>query len=106
MAAKLAPLASAKRRLEGQLQGNYPWFEDRGFRSPWRDQPAIKRARVTLATETHSDADTQNYVYLHTGGRKYLLGSPANPLTGTTGPQVFTLDLEAGPLTAMLRRSA
>ena len=63
-------------------------------------------AQVTLITATHSDADTQNYVYLDTGGRKFLLGSPATPLTGSTGPQVFTLDLETGPLTAAERKAA
>jgi hypothetical protein len=95
---KLVALVKAKRRLEGQVQGNYPWFEDKEFRAPWRSQPEIKLARVTLVTATHSDAETQNYVYVHTGGRKYLLGSPANPLTAAAGPQVVNLDLEAGPL--------
>lgn len=96
----LAQLTSEKARLEGQLDGKYPWFVDAEFRSPWRGQAEVKSARVTLVTQTHAGADTSNYVYVRTGGHKYQLSSPTTPLTGTAGPQVFALDLLAGPLTA------
>ncbi|HVK08370.1 MAG TPA: hypothetical protein VM597_06290, partial [Gemmataceae bacterium] len=101
LTAQLRRLASDRARFEGQLDGRVAWFEDREFRSPWREAgPAVQSARVTLVTQTHTEADTQNFVYLRTGGRKYLLGSPTTPVTGTGGPQVFPLDLAAGPLTA------
>lgn len=98
--ASLAPLLAEQARLEGQLQGKYPWFEDPDFRSPWRDKPSVKSAKVTLVTRSHTGADTQNYVYFRTGGRKYLLGSPDVPLSDAAGPQEFSLDLLAGPLAA------
>lgn len=100
MTGALAALAAEKNWLEGQLQGKYPWFAERAFKSPWRDQPLVKSARVTVVTAPHTFADTSNYVYFRTGGRKYLLSSPDNPLTGAAGPQRFVLDLQAGPLTA------
>ena len=100
LTATLAQLTTEKNRLQGQLDGKYPWFVDSEFRSPWRGPAEVKSGRVTLVTQTHAGADTSNYVYLRTGGHKYLLGSPSTPLTGTGGPQIFALDLLAGPLTA------
>jgi hypothetical protein len=100
MGPSIAALLAQKRKLEGQLEGRYPWFEDGAFRAVGRDQVSVKSARVTVVTAPHTFADTQNYVYFQTGGRKYLLSSPDNPLTGTAGPQRFILDLQAGPLTA------
>jgi hypothetical protein len=88
-----------RQRLEGQLQGKYPWYVDTGFRSPWRDAAPVESAKATLVTYAHPGADTRNYVYLQTGGRRYLVGSPEKPLTGQAGPQEFPLDLLAAPLT-------
>ena len=96
----LNPLLTEKRRLEGQTRGIYPWFEEPEFRSPWRTDSSVKSVRVTLMTQTHSGADTENYVYFRTGGHKYLLSSRANPLSGRHGAQRFEVDLIAGPFTA------
>lgn len=98
--ADLAPLTAEKQRLEGQLQGKYAWFVDQGFVSPWRQNALLQSAKLTLVTCSHPGADTQNYVYLQTGGHKYLLGSPTLPLSSSAGAQEFVLDLIAGPLTA------
>lgn len=98
--ARIALLQTEKVRLEGQLQGQYPWYVDQAFRSPWRAGQSVQSARITLVTHDHVAADTRNYVYFRTGGRSYLLGSPDRPLTGHQGPQVFQLDLQAGPLLA------
>ncbi len=96
----LVPLVTEQNRLERQLRGSYPWFEETGFRSPWREGADINGIRITLLTYPHSGADTRNYVYFRTGGHKYLLGSPDNPLAPEHGPQVFSLDLVGAPLTA------
>jgi hypothetical protein len=40
-------------------------------------------AKVTVITDDHAGADTQNYVYLVAGGHKHLLGSPVRTLTPT-----------------------
>jgi len=96
----LVPLLAEQNRLERQLRGAFPWFEESGFRSPWRQGAEIKDIRITLLTYPHAGADTRNYVYFRTGGHKYLLGSPDNPLGPEHGPQTFRLDLQGGPLTA------
>ena len=97
---QLAPLKARKRWLEGQVRGEYPWFEEPDFDSPWREDAAVGTLSVTLVTDTHPGADTGNYVYFRTGGHKYLLGSPSEPLSGQAGAQEFAIDLLAGPLTA------
>ena len=96
---QLLPLLAEKQRLQGQLEGKYPWFEETGFISPWRSDSRITLARVALITAGHSGAGTQNYVFFRTGGRKFLLGSPETPLGSQAGPQLFDLDLTAGPMT-------
>lgn len=85
---------------EGQVQGRYPWFEESGFRSPWRQEASVKSVRVTLTTYTHTGAGTENVVYFRSGGKKYALSSPLAPLNASYGPQTFELDLLAGPLAA------
>ena len=97
---RLVPLSAEQNRLERQLRGSFPWFEESGFRSPWREGAAINEVRITLLTFPHTGADSQNYVYFRTGGHKYLLGSPDSPLAPEHGPQAFRLDLLGGPLTA------
>lgn len=97
---RLVPLLAEQNRLERQLRGSYPWFQEPGFCSPWREGADINDIRITLLTYPHSGADTRNYVYFRTGGHKYLLGSPDNPLAPEHGPQVFRLDLVGAPLTA------
>lgn len=96
---KLKALRAERDRWNRQLDGKFPWFIDPAFKSPWRGKNVIRSARITLTTDQHSGADTHNYVYFRTGGHKYLLGSPGVPLAGGTGPQVFTLLLDSGPLT-------
>jgi hypothetical protein len=98
--AALMPLQAETFWLDGQIQGKYPWFVDKSFNSPWREQPSVHSAKVMLLTQDRPAADTRNFVYFRTGGRKYLLGSPSMPLTAAQGPQEFVLDLFAGPLTA------
>lgn len=94
----LTPLLRERAWLEGQLEGRYPWFEDKTFKSPWRTELPLRTAKVTIQTQTHPGADTQNYLYFCAGGHKYLLGSPARP-PRIAGLQVFRLDLFAAPLT-------
>jgi hypothetical protein len=96
--ASLPALAAERAWLQGQLEGKYPFFEDKGYKAPGAGKPAVRSARATLVTYNHTGADTQNYVFLRAGGRKYLLGSPATPLSAAGGPQEFPLDLLAGPL--------
>ena len=98
--AELAPLETERRRLEGRVEGRYPWFEEPGFRSPWREDTSVGSAMVTLVTHTHPGADTKNYVFFRTGGHKYFLNTETEPLSGASGSQEFELDLLAGPLTA------
>ncbi len=95
----LVPLAKERNRLERQLEGSYPWYEESAFESPWRTGEAVQEVRVTLVTAAHAGADTRNYVYYRTGGHKYLLSSPINPLTPESGLRVLRLDLVGGPLT-------
>ena len=97
---QLDQLRRDKTWAEGQIQGRYPWFEEPGFRSPWRQEASVKSVRVTLTTYTHTGAGTENVVYFRTGGKKYALSSPLEPLNASFGPQVFELDLLAGPLAA------
>ena len=97
---QLAPLTAEMLWLEGQLQGHYPWFVEAAFRSPWREDSSLGSVRVTLITNTHAGARTQNYVYFRTGGHKYLLGSPGEPMSGALGAQQFDVDLQACPLAA------
>ena len=99
--AKSKVVATNISRLESQLLGTAPWFL-----APHLDLPApspdkmIRSARVTVTTFSHEAADSLNYVYLTAGGPKYLIGSPARPLTSTAGRQRIDLDLDAGPLAA------
>lgn len=98
----LDSLLKRKRLLEGRLRGEYPWFGDADFqpvRKYGEKTPLIQSATVTLETCTHAGADTRNYVYFFAGRHKYLLNSVVIPLTGEEGPQQFTLDLTAAPLT-------
>lgn len=97
---QLAPLLARKRWLEGQVRGEYPWFEEPDFDSPWRGESDVSSVGVILVTDTHPGADTGNYVYFRSGGHKYLLSSPGEPLSGQLGAQEFAIDLLAGPLTA------
>lgn len=100
---ELRPLMLENARLEAQLQGAAPWFEDSEFHSPCRDNsasPAAKAMKVVLITANHPAAGTKNYVYFKTGGHKYLLGSPEKPLSPARGPQIFSVNLAAGPLAA------
>jgi len=97
---QLVPLVEQKVRLENQLPGESPWFEDSAFTSPWRDKSVVQTARVTLITRSHTAADTRNYIYFVAGAHKYLLATPGAPLSFARGPQVFVLDLLRGPLSA------
>jgi len=97
---ELAPLLSQKQRLEGQVQGTYPWFQEPNFRSPWREESSVESVKVTVVTQVHAGAATGNYVYYRTGGHKYVLNGGAEPLSGDLGSQQFEIDLLAGPLTA------
>ncbi len=96
----LVPQLQEQSRIERQLAGSYPWYLARDFQSPWRNGHDVQSMSVTLITAAHAGADTRNYVYYQTGGRKYLLTSPRNPLTSDLGPQVFSIDLIGGPATA------
>jgi hypothetical protein len=87
-----------KARLETRMQGKAPWFIAANPELP--TAPAGKpfqSARVTAFTRAHEGADTRNYVYVTFGAAKYLLGSPAKPLTPAE-PQRFDLDLANTPL--------
>ena len=97
---KLQPLAEQLKRLEGQVAGRYPWFQEAKFQPDWLAKASAKSVKVTLLTAAHAGADTKNYVYFRTGGKKYLLASPESPLAASFGPQTFELDLLAGPLSA------
>jgi len=97
--AKLSPLNREKTWLEGQLAGKYPWYQDTQFKAAADGKPPVGSAKVTLLTFPDKSADTANYVYARIGGRKYFISSPDQPLTGQEGPQIFDLDLLAGPLT-------
>jgi hypothetical protein len=96
---QLKALDSDRSRLQRQVNGKYPWYIDTSFVSPYRNEELFQSANVTLVTDVHPAADTQNFVYLDTGARKYLLGSPEVPLAGGSGPQTFTLYLDSGLLT-------
>jgi hypothetical protein len=96
----IVPQLQEQSRIERQLAGSYPWYLARDFQSPWRNGHNVESMSVTLTTATHAGADTTNYVYYQTGGRKYLLTSPLNPLTADFGPQTFDIDLIGGPATA------
>jgi hypothetical protein len=96
----LGPLLAEKRRLEAQRNGLYPWYEELEFSSPWRVGEPVQSASVSVETQSHPGADTDNYVYFATGGHKYLLGSPEQPLSGVEEIQEFELDVLQGPLTA------
>jgi hypothetical protein len=86
-------------RLEAQVQGKTPWFvAPKVELPPAPESPLIQSARVTVLTRAHEGADTRNYVYIAIGAAKYLLGSPARPLTPAAGPQTFDLDLDAAPI--------
>lgn len=96
----LQPLEAERERVTAQQHGTYPWFEEPAFVSPWREVAPVASLRVTVDTDVHPMAETENFVYFRTGGHKYLIGSPENPLTGEFGPQEFEIDLLGGPLTA------
>jgi hypothetical protein len=86
-------------KLEARLQGKAPWFIAANPELPMA--PAgepVRSVWVTVLTRPHEGADTRNYVYVTFGAAKYLLGSPAKPLTSAAGPQHFELDLAATPL--------
>lgn len=97
---QLLPLLREQTVQERLLAGSYPWFEESGFEPEWRREEPIAEASVTVVTSPHTGADTQNYVYFRTGGHRYLLSSPLNPLSADAGPQQFLLDLVSGPLVA------
>ncbi|MBN2294647.1 MAG: hypothetical protein JXM70_19620 [Pirellulales bacterium] len=97
---KLQPLEEKLKLLKAQSLGKYPWFIDDKFVPLGQEGAEIKSAKVTLLTQKHSGAGTKNRVYFRTGGHKYQLSSYNNPLSSSLGPQVFDLDLLAGPLTA------
>lgn len=92
---RLAALLAEKRRLEGQLEGKYPWFEDSTFVRP---AATVEKARVIVETWDHAGADSKNRVYFAAGGHRYFLNGAGEPLTAAGGPQEFWLDLIAGPL--------
>ncbi len=96
----LRPMLQEQNRILRQLNGTYPWYQEAAFESPWRAGSPIEQLRVSLATAEHAGADTRNYVYYRTGGHKYLLASPMNPLSSENGLRVIPLDLDDGPLTA------
>jgi hypothetical protein len=96
----VVPQLQEQNRIERQLAGSYPWFIDSVFHSPWRNGHLLQSMSVTLVTAPHTGADTSSFVYYSSGGRKYLLSSPASPLTPEHGPQTFQLDLIGGPATA------
>src|SRR6056297_141403 len=100
LGAVIVPKLQERSRIERQIQGSYPWYLARDFRSPWRNGHDVESMSVTLIVAPHRGAETRNYVYYQTGGRKYLLSSPANPLTHESGPQTFAIDLIGGPATA------
>ncbi len=97
---QIAELGEQIRRLESQIAGEYPWYEDAGFHPLWRKPTHIGSATVRLVTETHNGADTKNYIYFGTGGHKYILNPLQQPLSGLAGGQDYSLDLLAGPLTS------
>jgi hypothetical protein len=96
----LSPQLAEQRRLERQLLGAAPFFTESGFQPDWRTNGAIEKVKVTVVTAPHTGSETRNYVYFRTGGHKYLLGLPTNPLSPDRGPQEFELDLTTAPLTA------
>jgi hypothetical protein len=96
----LVPQLQEQNRIERQIAGSYPWFIDAAFHSPWRNGHLLQSMAITLVTAPHTGADTRNFVYYSSGGRKYLLSSSASPLTPEHGPQTFQLDLIGGPATA------
>ena len=96
----IAPLQRQIHQLEALLQGEFPWFVEDDFRSPHRGEAHVRSAKVTLLTASHVNADTQNFIYFSTGGHKYLMSSPDNPLSSEIGPREFEIDLTDGPLTA------
>ena len=106
--AVMTPDAQQRSRLEARLQGKSPWFIADNLELPPAPSAAlVKSIRVMVLTRDHLGADTRNYVYLTFGAAKYLLGSPAEPLTPFAGLQTFDLDLDAAPQTyAGLRRCA
>lgn len=97
---QITPLREDRNRLERVINGSYPWFVETDFQAPGRIGEPLRDVQVTLVTSSHTGAATANYVYYLTGGHKFLLSSPNNPLEPEAGPQVFRLDLLAGPLTA------
>lgn len=97
---QITPLQQERHRLERVLAGSYPWFEEADFQAPGRTGEPLGEVRVTVLTDMHAGADTDNYVYYRTGGHSFVIGSPTNPLQGEAGPQTFRLDLLAGNLTA------
>ena len=97
---KLKPLQDELQQLNGQIAARYPWFQEAAFTPTWLDKGSANSVKITLLTCTHAGADTRNYVYFRTGGKKYLLDSYDAPLAGSMGPQTFELDLLSGPLSA------
>src|SRR3990172_7487728 len=60
---ELSPLVARRQWLSDQLEGRLPWFSDPSFHSPWRGESSVESAKVTLVTNNHPGADTQNHVY-------------------------------------------
>ncbi|QDT01946.1 hypothetical protein K227x_03160 [Rubripirellula lacrimiformis] len=100
IAETLVPMLQEQNRIERQLAGNYPWFLLGDFQSPWRNGHPISSMTVTLVAAAHTGANTHNFLYYQTGGRKYSLTSPTQPLDSDVRPQVFPIDLIGGPATA------
>lgn len=101
----LESLQEQQKWLEGRIQGRYPWFVHEQPLPPSQAgaetaQSPINKLEVILETCTHPGASSQNYVYFRVGGHKYLLNDLYLPITAEKGPQKFSLDLRAGPLTA------
>ena len=96
----LEPLRMEKERLEALIAGTFPWFVESSFQPKYRESASVQAATVTLWTANHAGADSRNFTYFKTGGRKYRLSTPDQPLANDSEPQEFQLDLLNGPLTA------
>lgn len=97
---QITPLQKERHRYERVISGSYPWFEEADFQAPGRTGEPLGEVQVTVLTDLHEGAGTDNYVYYRTGGHKFLIGSPATPMQPEAGPQTFRLDLISGPITA------
>jgi hypothetical protein len=96
----LKPLDAEKARLDAQLRGRSPWYEDPKFQGAGSKQADVQSAKLSVVTANHSEADTGEFVYFCVGGHKYVLNPSGQPLTGAELSQEFELDLNSGPLAA------